>query len=119
MGGFSPYRASSATPNHVGLMRRRSQVDVNAELDAVESLVAGHPDGIGRVALEGSFVARFGGPIAQRTLSRRLEEVVEQDRVRREGAARNAVYRPGPGLVLTPPEVEEGYVPLSREGAQV
>jgi hypothetical protein len=117
--GFSPYRAPSRSPNRIGPMPRRSQVDVNAELDAVESLVAGHPDGIGRVALEASFVARFGRPIAQRTLSRRLEELAEQDRVRREGAARHAVYRPGPGLVLTPPEPEEGYVPLSREGAQV
>jgi hypothetical protein len=39
--------------------------------------------------------------------------------VRREGAARRAVYLPGPGLVLAAPEPEEGYVPLSREGARV
>ena len=107
-------RAALAFP-----MPRRSQVDVNAELDAVESLVAEHPEGIGRLPLEAVFMARFARPIAQRTLSRRLEELVEQDRVRREGAGRRAVYRPGPGLVLAPPAPEEGYVPLSREGARV
>jgi hypothetical protein len=89
------------------------------ELMAIETLIAAHPDGIGRPALEAAFAETFGRTIGWRTLLRRLRRLVEQDRVRTAGDGNRLVYVPGPGLVLEAPPPENGYVPVSREGARV
>lgn len=100
-------------------MARPSLSEVNSELDAVEAIIAQHPAGIGRAALETAYAETYGRRISYRTLLRRLERLIEQDRVRSEGESTRTVYRPGPALVREAPAPEEGYVPLSREGAQV
>lgn len=89
------------------------------KLEAVEALVARHPGGIGRVALEEEYAQAYGATIEWRSLLRRLRRLMEEDRVRAEGGARSRVYTPGPALVLAAPEPEPDYVPISREGAQV
>ncbi|HSU17737.1 Fic family protein [Longimicrobium sp.] len=91
----------------------------NAELLEVETLIASNPDGIGRQALEAAFAETFGRTIGYRTLLRRLRSLMDQDRVRTAGDGNRLVYVPGPALVLEAPAPEDGYVPISREGARV
>ncbi|MFL5385435.1 MAG: Fic family protein [Longimicrobiaceae bacterium] len=92
---------------------------MNDELDAVEAVVGRHPEGIGRAELEAAFAETHGRTLPWRTLLRRLQELIAQDRVRAEGRSTRTVYRPGPGFVAEAPPPEDGYVRLSREGAQV
>jgi hypothetical protein len=100
-------------------MARRSRAALNDELEAVEAVVGRHPEGIGRAELEAAFAESYGRMLPWRTLLRRLQVLVAQDRVRTEGRSTQTVYRPGPGFVPEAPPPEAGYVPLSREGAQV
>src|ERR1700722_13905905 len=93
--------------------------DQNSELDRVETLVARHPAGAGRAALEQAYAETFGRPISWRTLVRRLNELARQGRVRIQGKGPSTTYVPGAALVLEAPAAEDGYVPLSREGARV
>ena len=101
------------------MMVRRTTAALNEELDAVEALVGQHPEGIGRAALEAAFAETYGRTLPWRTLLRRLRVLITQDRVRTEGSSTRTLYRPGPGFVSEAPPPEAGYVPLSREGAQV
>ncbi|HEX8906677.1 MAG TPA: Fic family protein [Longimicrobiaceae bacterium] len=89
------------------------------ELVVVEVLVAQNPMGLRRPELERAFAETFGRTIGWRTLLRRLRRLVEQDRVRVVGEGTRTTYVPGPGLVLEAPPPEEGYVPMSREGARL
>ncbi|TFH65416.1 MAG: Fic family protein, partial [Gemmatimonadales bacterium] len=100
-------------------MPRVSESDIRAELDVVEALIAQYPEGVARATLENAFVESQGRRIAKRTLLRRLERLLTEGRILPDGGGPQIVYRPGPALVLEPPDPEEGYVPLSREGAQV
>jgi len=100
-------------------MPRVSEADIRAELDVVEALIAQHPEGVARATLEEVFAESQGRRIARRTLLRRLDRLIEEGRIRSEGKGPQIVYLPGPGLGLELPAPEEGYVPLSREGAQV
>lgn len=90
-----------------------------AELDAIEALVAARPDGISRPALEVAFAGERGYALPWRTLLRRLHRLSGDGRVRPEGDGRRRVYVPGPAFIPEAPPPEEGYVPMSREGAQV
>lgn len=99
-------------------MARVTRAVPDAELDALEAIVARHPQGISRAALEREFAESRGYALAWRTVLRRFERLAEQGRVRTDGEA-GRPYRPGPASVLTAPEPEAGYVPLSKEGAQV
>jgi hypothetical protein len=100
-------------------MPNRLQQELDAEVDAVEAVIAHHPQGIARPALEAAFAEAYGIPISTHTVLRRLRTLMRDDRVRAEGGGKRIVYVPGPGLVLDAPPPEEGYVPISREGAQV
>ncbi|HEX6748645.1 MAG TPA: Fic family protein [Longimicrobium sp.] len=99
-------------------MRDRSPPSED-ELIAIETLIARKPDGIRRPELEAAFAETFGRTIGYRTLLRRLRRLIDQDRVRIQGEGTRTTYVPGPGLVLEAPPPEEGYVPLSREGARL
>ncbi|HYH80040.1 MAG TPA: Fic family protein [Longimicrobium sp.] len=100
-------------------MPRGIPAAVSAELDAVEALVGAHPEGVARPVLEAAFAAEVGRGVAWRTLLRRLRTLIADGRVRVEGGGRRTVYVPGPAFVPEAPPPEDGYVPLSREGAQV
>jgi len=100
-------------------MPRRSLSQLNTELEAVETLIARHPEGVGRAALETAFTETYGERLPLHTVLRRLRMLMKDDRVRAVGGGKRVVYVPGPGLVLDAPPPEEGYVPISREGAQV
>lgn len=100
-------------------MPRVSEAEVRAELDIIEGLIAQHAEGISRTSLEEAFSESQGRRIAKRTLLRRLERLIGEERVRTEGEGPRVVYRPGPALVTEVDRAEEGYVPVSREAAQV
>ena len=99
-------------------MVRVTRAGMGTELDALEAIVARHPDGIARSVLEQEFAGSQGYALPWRTVLRRLERLIAQDRVRADGEARRP-YRPGPALILAAPQPEPDYVVLSREGAQV
>jgi len=106
-------------------------MDLDSELNILEGLVAKHPEGIGRPALEQAYAAASGHVISWRTLLRRLDRLIAQGRVQAEGEARGTVYLPGrarvaPSLSLTAasePARDDmgnaGYPPLSRSGSRV
>jgi hypothetical protein len=100
-------------------MPRATQAEIARQLDVIEAIVARHPGGITRAALESEFEANAGQPIQTRTLARRLAALAARGRVVPEGDSTRTTYRIGPGAVMEVPAPEEGYVPLSREGAQV
>jgi hypothetical protein len=100
-------------------MPRGIPAAVSAELGAMEAVIGSHPEGIARPALEAAFAAAVGRAVPWRTVLRRLGILMREDRVRTVGGGKRVVYVPGPGLVLDAPPPEEGYVPISREGAQV
>jgi len=89
------------------------------ELNAIEELVAANPEGISRPALEAVFLAARGYALPWRTLLRRLHRLGAEGRVGTRGEGRRTVYVPGPAFVPEAPPPEEGYVPMTREGAQV
>ncbi|HET7460350.1 MAG TPA: Fic family protein [Longimicrobium sp.] len=89
------------------------------ELDAIEAMVAAKPDGISRPALGVEFAAARGYALPWRTLLRRLQHLAAEGRVRPEGDGRRRVYVPGPAFIPEAPPPEPGYIPMTREGAQV
>lgn len=100
-------------------MPRPSQAAIEQQLDALERVVATHPQGLARSELGAAFESKTGEAIHWRTLLRRLGELIAQGRVRTEGEGIRTLYLPGPALVVAPPAAEEGYVPLSVSGARV
>ncbi len=85
--------------------------------------IARHPEGIAVEALHGA----LPGPLARRTLQRRLAELVQQRRLVTRGAGRALRYLPlpsgGPQEAREPDPplyaAAEAYVPLSPAGAEV
>jgi hypothetical protein len=100
-------------------MSRPTHAELTREMEEVEAIVARHPLGIGRAGLEAALAGEHGRALPWRTILRRLNQLAQEGRVRPHGRGRRTVYRPGPALVLQAPAPEEGYVPLSREGARV
>lgn len=101
------------------------------ELESVLSIIRQHPDGVGVSALE----KRLKGKISRRTLIRRLNALVDQGRLRRQGEGRALIYVLPSEAPRTTAGVEargditlsavqlaaeaETYVPLSDAGREV
>ena len=100
-------------------MARPTAEQVENELTAIEALVAEHPTGIPRAALEKAFRETQGRSIAWRTLLRRLERLIAEHRVEVVGQGAATAYRLGVGANVEPPPLEADYVSLSREGARL
>ena len=88
-------------------------------LDRIEAIIAPHPEGLGRVAVEQAYSTAHEESIPWRTLLRRLTELERQERVVIERAGRSTRYKPGPALVLVDPPIEQDYVKISRESARL
>lgn len=102
--------------------------EMQRQLDSLYGLITAHPEGIGRGELSREYEARYGTAIQWRTLLRRLDKLVASGRIHAEGKGRGRVYRgavaasPAGGVGREPvpaDEAEEGYVPLSADGAEV
>ncbi len=55
------------------------------ELKLIESIVAGHPNGLGISASEAEIERRQGGKFNRRALQRRLQKLIDQQRLTTEG----------------------------------
>lgn len=116
-------------------MARVPQAVIEEQLAEIEGLVAEHAAGIGRASLQAEYERRYNGTISSRTILRRIERLVARGRIEAEGETNRRVYRARsveaasrPTQAASPVEAgalpakiapEEGYIPLSSEGAGV
>ena len=99
------------------------------ELKLIESIVAAHPSGIGITAIEAEMAQGQGGKPNRRTLQRRLQKLIGEQRLTTEGESIALVYKlisgsvvPASGsmtLTATATAEAELYVPVSPEGAVI
>lgn len=96
------------------------------ELELIASIVTAHSGGIGIAGIEAEMARHLGKKPNRRTLQRRLQKLVQGQRLATEGESIALVYKcvsakafPARGAVATPALAlaeEEVYVPLSPEG---
>ena len=97
------------------------------ELKLIESIVAAHPSGIGITAIEAEMAQGQGGKPNRRTLQRRLQKLIGEQRLTTEGESIALVYKlisgsvvPASGSIAATATAEaELYVPVSPEGATI
>jgi hypothetical protein len=101
------------------------------ELNLIEFIVAAHPGGMGITGIETEMTRRQGSKLNRRTLQRRLQKLIDGERLITEGKSITLVYKltlervaPASGS-MTPtvtgnaPAEGELYVPVSPEGAAI
>lgn len=99
-----------------GPPREKRRVD----LDVIEALIAKHPDGIGRAALESAYAESSGRAIPWRTLLRRLGQLEREQRIVIAGSGKSTLYRPGPALLTDEDRgAEAGYVDISEASRRI
>ncbi|OEC34541.1 Fic/DOC family protein [Pseudomonas cuatrocienegasensis] len=97
------------------------------QLNAIEALIAERRDGIGIAELERCLAQRLSLTLNRRTLQRRLENLLAQQRILSSGESVALVYQPPQlGSGAAPSAVAIGdyadlelYVPVSAEGAAI
>ncbi|NUP86145.1 MAG: Fic family protein [Burkholderiaceae bacterium] len=99
------------------------------ELELIESIVAAHPSGLGIAAIEAEIARRQGYRPNRRTLQRRLQRLIDEQRVSTEGESVALVYKlisasvvPASASMTLPATATaeaELYVPVSPEGAAI
>ena len=101
------------------------------ELKLIESIVAAHPSGIGITAIEAEMAQGQGGKPNRRTLQRRLQKLIGEQRLTTEGESIALVYKLVSGSVVpasgsmtltataTATAGAELYIPVSPEGAVI
>ena len=99
--------------------------EIQTELELIEALISNHPKGMSAAAIAAKLHELTSAQINQRTLQRRLEKMIKQGRLLREGAGRAQRYRPNQSPAASTPLAtnsatkegqNEAYVPLSAEG---
>lgn len=98
-------------------MGRQSGAAIRRQLDELAEVVRAAKSGLSRSQIRTQYEQKHRS-IADRTLQRRLEQLVRLGRVDLGGEGPSTVYRP----LAEPKEVtsqEEDYVPLSRAGKEV
>lgn len=99
------------------------------DLQLIEAIVLAHPGGIGISDIEAEMARRRANRPNRRTLQRRLQKLIETQRVRAEGESIALVYKPLSGGVAELEGVAataaeglaqaELYVPVSPGGARI
>lgn len=99
------------------------------ELQLIESIVTAHPSGIGIADIEAEIARRQGDKPNRRTLQRRLQKLIDEQRLTTEGASIALVYKPTSGTaiqshasVALAAKLKTGaelYVPVCPEGAAI
>lgn len=99
------------------------------ELEQVASIVAAHPGGIRIADIEAQMAHKPGGQLHRRTLQRRLQKLMQAQRVHAEGESIASVYKPSVPAVGVTPALRamqsvatydtELYVAVSPEGARI
>jgi hypothetical protein len=97
------------------------------ELDLIERVVSEYPEGIGISALEKALASHLL-KVNRRTLQRRLQRLLQENRIISEGESIALVYkrRPGRGMTVEPISAGGGtksqvmsYIPVSPDGAMI
>ena len=70
------------------------------DLKLIESIVSAHPNGIGISAIETEIAQRTGARSNRRTLQRRLQKLIKDQRLTTEGESIALVYKPISGVAL-------------------
>jgi hypothetical protein len=95
------------------------------ELDLIERVVSDYPAGIGISALE-KVLAQHLLKVNRRTLQRRLQRLLQENRIISEGESIALIYKCGPGRGMAAESISAGqgtngqamsYIPVSPEGA--
>lgn len=99
------------------------------ELQLIESILAARPYGIGIVDIEAGLKQHHGLVLNRRTLQRRLQRLIEEQRLTTEGESVAVVYKPTAGNAIQAGNItalhtnvasDTGlYVTLSPEGASI
>lgn len=115
-------------------MAKTPQAVLDQDLDRIERLIAGSPDGIGIRAIFDLYERRYPGVLTRRTLNRRLKALLTAGRIIARGESVGRVYLPnrrevhppnGPGGLVTEPAaaetqaVDPDYLPVSPAGEEV
>jgi Fic family protein len=105
------------------------RVTPTEELLEIEAIVAKQPHGLGVAAIEAEMERLYGRKPHRRTLQRRLQKLVVQNRLTTEGESIALVYRVTSGAVVQIAGIAELgvaatveaqlYVPVSAEGAAI
>lgn len=77
------------------------QATLTEELRVIESIVAAHPGGLGIASIEAEMVRRQGDKPNRRTLQRRLQKLIDEQRLISEGASVAVVYKAAAGSQAT------------------
>jgi len=106
-----------------------SRGTLTEELKLIESIVATHPGGIGIAGIEAEMARRQGDKPNRRTLQRRMQRLIDAQRLTTEGQSIALVYRLISGSVVpasgsmtraaTATAEAQLYVPVSPEGAVI
>lgn len=75
-----------------------ARIPLTQELELIESLIASHPEGLGISALESALAQQLGAQPQRRTLQRRLQKLIEEQRLCTEGESIVLVYKLAPGV---------------------
>jgi len=91
------------------------------ELQLIESIVAAHPNGIRISDIEAEMTRRQGDKLNRRTLQRRLQKLIEAQRLTAAGESIALVYKPVLGASVAIKDVAQAelYVSVSPEGARI
>ena len=91
------------------------------ERQLIESIVAAHPNGIRISDIEAEMTRRQGDKLNRRTLQRRLQKLIEAQRLTAAGESIALVYKPvlGAPVVIKDVAQAELYVLVSPEGARI
>ena len=102
-------------------MGRPTEDQLKAELDALQAIIQQNPSGLSRQGVGEILFQQSGRMLPERTLSRRLEQLVLEQRVRTSGRGRAVLYQPyaDQPLAAASATVEPDVVPLSKDGAEV
>lgn len=96
---------------------------ITEELNRIESIVATYPRGVSIATIEAEIARRHGNRLNRRTLQRRLQKLIDEQRLTTEGESIALVYRLFDGSVAQPDGIAateaDLYVPVSPEGAAI
>ncbi len=88
------------------------------EFDLIEQVISEHPEGIGISALEKALALHLPKALNRRTLQRRLERLLADNRIAVEGKSIALVYKRTPSVNITAePFVEKSLLRFSSVGA--
>jgi hypothetical protein len=101
-----------------------SRITPAEELNLIEQLISGHPEGIGISELEKALADRYSKPINRRTLQRRLERLRTANRIISDGESIALIYKRASNAAIlqenggASPHKDsdtESYIPISTE----